>query len=64
MTLRRRKLTGAVNSPIPGGVFNGEVRIKEFSVNDAGQLSVSGVLEGVATVAGVSKKVKHQELAQ
>lgn len=59
--LRPVRLIAEVISPIPGGTLVGDVHIKSFSVDEAGQLMVTGVLNGVATVNGVATKVKRQE---
>jgi len=58
--LHKVKLTVPVNSAIPGGTFVGEARITRFNYA-SGALMVSGVLNGVATIAGEATKVKHQE---
>jgi hypothetical protein len=59
--LRPTRLIAEVNSPIPGGTFVGDVHIKSFSVDEAGQLLVTGILDGVATVNGVATNVKRQD---
>src|SRR5688572_7752021 len=58
--LHKVKLTVPVNSAIPGGTFVGEARITRFNYV-SGALMVSGVLDGVATIAGEATKVKKQE---
>jgi hypothetical protein len=58
--LRWVRLIADVTSPILGGVFYGRRAITEFSVDEAGQLSVTGLLDGVATISGVPTIIKRQ----